>query len=197
MANDAFIPAIEELKAQVAAKEQEIAPLRQQLALKEAEINPLREMVNGLCKVANLPPAYEIKAGVSINQEPPSPRLKFRPDQFFNKDLSQAAVEYLVAKKAADQSGVPTPATTDEIFSILTTHGYTFTGTSESNNKVALKTALTRNTAQIAKITDDLYGLRAWYGMRAKHKKPSGSDDDSTDEAILPQQPAAGDGKQP
>lgn len=167
MATNALIPAIELLKAKVAAKEDEIAPLRKQLTEKDAEINPLREMVNQLCKEANIPPAYTVEGTKSEEGS----RLKFRPDQFFNKELSQAAVEYLTAKKVADPSGDPTPATPDEIYTALTAHGYTFTGTNENNNKTALKTALTRNTAQIAKINDDLYGLRTWYGMRAKYKK--------------------------
>lgn len=45
-----------------------------------------------------------------------------------------------------------------------------FEGESDSNNKRALKTALTRNTTYIAKISDDLWGLRKWYGMRAARK---------------------------
>ena len=183
METDALIPAIEALKAKVAKKEEEIAPLRQQLAEKDAEIDPLRKMLNGLCKEAGLPPAYVIQleeAGVKTDEI----RLKFRRDQFFNKELSQAAVDFLMAKKAADQSGNPTPATPDEIYAAITAHGYTFTGSNEANNKVALKTALTRNTSQIAKITDDLYGLRAWYGMRAKYKQRAadGSEPDAPPE---------------
>ncbi len=180
-----YLPAIEAIKAQIAAKEEEIAPLRQQLAAKDAEINPLREMANGLCKLANQEPLYIIETGKSSVSPGTTPRLKFRPDQFFNKDLSEAAVEYLTAKKAADTSGDPTPATPDEIYSVLTAHGYTFAGASEANNKSALKTALTRNTSQVAKIKDDLYGLRAWYGMRARYKRTSdaGSQDAAGDAA--------------
>lgn len=189
MATNALLPAIEVLKAKVAAKEDEIAPLRQQLAEKDAEINPLREMVNQLCKEAGVPPVYTISKPDAVAAEA-GPRLKFRPDQFFNKELSQAAVEYLMAKKSADSSGAPTPATADEIYSALTAHGYSFTGTNENNNKTALKTALTRNTAQIAKINDELYGLRTWYGMRAKYKKSSdtsGGDDGQGSEGEKPE----------
>jgi len=178
METNALLPAIDALKAQVAAKELEIAPLRQQLAAKDAEINPLREMANGLCKLANVPPVFVIKSEKGAAADSAA-SLKFRPDQFFHKDLSESAVEYLGAKKAADTSGDPTPATTDEIYAALIAHGYTFTGTSEiNNNKSALKTALTRNTSQVAKIKDDLYGLRKWYGMRAKYKTSSSSADD-------------------
>lgn len=187
MSQNPFQPAIDALKAKVDAKEQEIAPLRQQLAAKDAEINPLREMVNNLCKEAGLPPAYTIQ-GVEAAAEAGAPKLKFRPDQFYNKELSQAAVEFLTAKKAADNSGAPTPGTVDEIYEAVTKHGYTFSGTNLNNNKVALKTALTRNTAQIAKINDELYGLRAWYGMRAKYKKATGTE---SDEIIDDPQPSA------
>jgi hypothetical protein len=176
---NAYLPAIEALKSKVEAKELEQAPLRAQLAKMDAEVRPLREMVNGLCKEAGIPPVYSLTEDLKKSEE--APKLKLRPDHFFNKELSQAAVEYLTAKKAADGSGEPTPATTSEIYEAVTRHGYSFSGTNEANNKSALKTAMTRNTVQIAKINDDLYGLRAWYGLRAKHK--SRKPDDGGDQA--------------
>jgi hypothetical protein len=171
MDQNPFLPAIDALKSKIAAKEDEIAPLRQQLAAKDAEINPLRETVNRLCVEAGLPLAFVIPDA----SEPATgtTKLRFRPDQFFNKELSEAAVEYLTAKKAADASSNPTPATADEIYTALTNHGYSFGGSSEASNKIGLKTALTRNTTQIAKISDELYGLRVWYGLRAKYKPRS------------------------
>jgi len=195
MSQNPYQPAIDALKAKVEAKEEESAPLRQQLAAKDAEINPLREMVNALCKEAGLPPAYTIQGAGAVKEEG-APKLKFRPDQFYNKELSQAAVEFLTAKKSANPGDAPTPATVDEIYEAVTKHGYTFTGTNLSNNKVSLKTALTRNTAQIAKINDELYGLRAWYGMRAKYKKTSDADKDEViEDAPQPSAPATGTDK--
>jgi hypothetical protein len=169
---DAFLPAIQAIKTKIAAKEAEIAPLRQELATQEAEISPLTPTANELCKLAGLPPEYslDVPNGTLTPQTNSSaPRFSIRPDQFFNKDLSEAAVEYLTARKTVN-GDTPSPATVDEIYAALVSGGYKFNGTSDASNKTALKTALTRNTAQMAKISDDLYGLRKWYGMRASRR---------------------------
>lgn len=166
-----FIPAIDAIKAQIAVKESEIDPLRQQLAAKEAELTPLKITANELCKLAGLPAEFDLQgSAVAGGTSATVPgRLTIRPDQFFNKELSEAVVEYLNARKAIN-GDTPSPATVDEIYAALVTGGYKFNGTSDANKKAALKTALTRNTTQMAKIAEDLYGLRKWYGMRAARK---------------------------
>jgi hypothetical protein len=180
---DPYKPAIEALKAQIAAKDADLNPLRAQLAAKEAELNPLKNTVNELCKQANMPPAYTVSDGSPALPASRSRRVTLRADHFFNKDPSEAAVEFLTQKKNADSSGDPTPATVDEIFDALVSHGCKFNGSSDSTNKTALKTALTRNTAQIAKISDDLYGLRKWYGLRAQRKSGTAAESASAEDA--------------
>lgn len=105
------------------------------------------------------------------------------PPPFFNKELGEAVVEYLTLKKTGD---APAPATIDEIYSALISGGYKFNGASDSGNKGALKTSLTRNTAQMAKISDDLYGLRKWYGMRAARRPGNGEGEEAPATAESP-----------
>lgn len=177
-----FLPAIAAIKTQLAAKEADISPLRQQLAAKEAELVPLKITANELCKLAGLPLEFTIDGPSSAAPAAAShaSRLTIRPDQFFNKDLSEAVVEFLSARRTIN-GDTPSPATVDEIYTALISGGFKFNGTSDANKKNALKTALTRNTTQMAKIGDDLYGLRKWYGMRASRK--SSGDGDGGDDA--------------
>lgn len=173
-----YLPAIAAIKSQIAAKDAELLPLREQLAAKEAELNPLKVTANELCKLAGLAPEYVIGAASVAPATTSGPqRIALRPDQFFNKELGEAVVEYLTMKKTGD---APAPATTDEIYSALISGGYKFNGSSDSNNKNALKTSLTRNTVQMAKISDDLYGLRKWYGMRAARRGGASDEAEAT-----------------
>ncbi len=188
-----YLPAITAIKVQIAAKDAELTPLREQLAAKEAELNPLKVTANELCKLAGLPAEYVIGApgSGSAPAAAQASRIAIRPDQFFNKELGEAVVEYLTMKKTSD---APAPASVDEIFTALVSGGYKFNGSSDATNKNALKTSLTRNTAQMAKISDDLYGLRKWYGMRAARR--SGGGDEGSDTAdstpsATPKAPAA------
>lgn len=188
-----YTPAIAAIKSQIAMKESELAPLRQQLAAKEAEMTPLKITANELCKLAGLPPEFTVESGAGgsatlASSAPPASRLTIRADQFFNKELSEAVVEFLSARKTIN-GDTPSPATVDEIYAALVSGGYKFNGASDSNKKSALKTALTRNTTQMAKIADDLYGLRKWYGMRASRKSSNGETDTSgTDPKTEPEQ---------
>ncbi|HTB79745.1 MAG TPA: hypothetical protein VK717_02535 [Opitutaceae bacterium] len=163
----AYLKAIEAIKSDIADKEAKIQPMREQLAAREAELTPLKLAANQLCKLAGIPELFAVdEAGTPADQDK---QLRFRKDQFFNKTLGQAVFDYLTARSIA-AGGEPSPASTDEIYSALTSHGYKFVGTSEANNKRALKIALVRNTTYIAKVSDDLFGLRKWYGMRASRR---------------------------
>jgi hypothetical protein len=183
--------AIEAIKKQIAEKDAELTPLRQQLAEKEATLNPLKITANELCKLAGLAPEYSIVEVGRAAAVSGLPQVSIRPDQFYNKELGEAVVEYLTAKKEASGGDSATPASVDEIYNALIAGGYKFYGTSDSTKKNALKTAMTRNTAQMAKINDDLYGLRKWYGMRAARK--SGSSASAESPALSGSEDGAGD----
>jgi hypothetical protein len=163
----AYIQAIEAIKSDIATKEAKIQPLRDQIAAEEAQLTPLKATANQLCKLAGIPELYAIDASGAPAAS--DKKLRFPKDQFFNKDLGEAVVDYMEARWAA-VGGKASPASTDEIYDAITQHGYKFAGTSDDNNKRALKIALVRNTTYIAKIGDDLFGLRKWYGMRAARK---------------------------
>jgi hypothetical protein len=168
-----YLPAIDALRAEIAQKESELTPLRQQLAEKEAEINPLKTTANYLLEKAGMPKEFTLSSTESGGAGSGG-KIVIQPSQFFNKEPSEAAVEYLTMKKAATHGDAPTPATVDEIYAALVAGHCKFSGVSDTNNKNALKTALSRNTAQVAKIDDGLYGLRKWYGMRAARKSTEG-----------------------
>ncbi|HZP60004.1 MAG TPA: hypothetical protein VFB27_06725 [Opitutaceae bacterium] len=171
----AYLQAIEAIKSDIANKEAKVQPLRDQLAAHDAELIPLKTTANQLCKLAGIPELYTVSAsGAPVISDN---KLHFSKDQFFNKELGEAVVEYLEARWTA-AGGKASPAHTNEIYDALTGHGYKFAGTSDDNNKRALKIAMVRNTTYIAKIDDDLFGLRKWYGMRASRK--SGSDTTET-----------------
>ena len=176
-----FIQSIDALRAEIIQKESDLGPLRQQLADKEAEITRDKTMANYLLEKLGMPKEFTVTEAASSG-ESGGPRLSIQPSQFFNKEPSEAAVEYLTLKKNASGGDAPTPATVDEIYSALRAGHCAFTGVSDTNNKNALKTALSRNTAQVAKISDGLYGLRKWYGMRAARKGGSAeADENKTD----------------
>ena len=182
-----YSDAIDALRREIAEKEGEIAPLRQQLAAAEAAIGPLKVTANFLLEKAGLPKEFTVEA--ATNEEGGKGRLKILPSQFFNKEPSEAAVEYLTLKKAASDGDGPTPATVDEIYAALQAGHCKFSGVSDTTNKNALKTALSRNTAQVAKISDGLYGLRKWYGMRAARKSATESGDNGGDSGDKTQTP--------
>jgi hypothetical protein len=150
-----------------------IEELQSQIAAKEAKIHPLRIAANHLCKVLGIEELYPV--GDSEAQRMKSVLL-FRRDEFFNRPLSTCVAEYLSKRKEAGLEG---PASTDEIHVSLVQGGYRFEGTSgnDENTKRALKTALTKNSAMFVKITDDVFGLRKWYGMRSGRKSQNGNGD--------------------
>jgi hypothetical protein len=165
-----------------------IEELQEQIAQKEQELLPLKQTVNQLCKVSNRDPLYDLSDGGSIS---PKSKLKWRVDQFFNESLSGSVADILAARKDAGLEG---PATIDELYEALVAGGFKFEGTTgnEEHQKRALKTALTKNSNQFVKISENVFGLRIWYRMRAPRngKKDDVGGPESTDPMATPSEAA-------
>lgn len=175
-AKEIYIPAIEALKAKVSAADEKKRPLLEQISAIDLETVPDKQAANHLCKLAGIAPLYPDAGTVTPTSglaAPPKSALKFRIDQFVNKELSDAVSEYLEARKTTE--GMEGPATIDEIYEGLLSGGYKFGGSTDnpSNHKRAMNIALTRNTAQMHKINDTTFALRRWYGLRASPRKPA------------------------
>jgi hypothetical protein len=152
--------AIEEIEAQIKAKEAEI-------------INPLKITVNHLCQLIGEAARYEID-GSGASGQPKRNILNWRKDQFYGRPLAQCVTEYLEARETA---GLDRSATVDDIYDALSKGGYKSEGTSGSdeNAKRAIKISLTKNTAQFSKIGDELFGLKKWYPNAKTQRKSNGS----------------------
>lgn len=158
--------AIEEIVAQIVAK--------------EAELNPLKIAVNQLCQINGQSPRYHVD-GAGAPGAPRRNVLTWRSDQFYARPLAQCVTEYFEAR---DTIGLERPATIDEIHEALTKGGYKFEGTSgnEENTKRAIKISLSKNTAQFTKISENLVSLKKWY-PNAKRKPASAASSPSDEEA--------------
>ena len=153
--------AIEEIEAQIKAKEAEI-------------INPLKITVNQLCQLIGEEARYQVDGSGASGQLKRNV-LNWRADQFFGRPLAGCVTEYLEAREAA---GLERAATVDDIFEALSKGGYKFEGTSgnDENTKRGIKISLTKNTAQFSKI-GELFGLKKWYPNAKPAKKTNGKDD--------------------
>jgi hypothetical protein len=130
---------------------------------KEAELLPLKVSANTLARqIPTDEPFPGIESGSSSTRGKLA-KLSWRIDQFFNKPLAGCVSEILTTRRGAGLDG---PATVDELFDDLKAGGFRFQGSSgnDENTKRAIKTALTKNTAQFAKIGEDKFGLKLWYG---------------------------------
>jgi hypothetical protein len=157
--SQAIQTAIEELMAQITAK--------------EAEVAPLKIAVNTLCRQLGQPDAYSNVGGGPSQQGSPV-TLSWKLDQFHRRPLATCVVEILETRKSRGLEG---PASIDEIYSALKEGGYQFEGTSgnEENTKRAIKIALTKNTAQFSKVKDDIFGLKKWYSGSGRSTRKSAS----------------------
>lgn len=155
--SNAIQTAIDELMAQISAK--------------EAELAPLKIAVNTLCKQLGQSEAYSNVGGVPGQSGSPV-TLSWKTDQFHRRPLAGSVVEILETRK---QRGLDGPASIDDIYEALKAGGYQFEGTSgsEENTKRAIKIALTKNTAQFSKVKEDVFGLKKWYGGGRSARKSS------------------------
>ncbi len=158
--------AIEEIEAQIAAK--------------EAEFTPLKIAVNQLCQIKGEPARYKVDGMGATGQ--PKRTLTWKADQFYGRPLAQCVTEYFETREAA---GFDRAATVDEIYEATVKGGYKFEGSSgnEDNTKRAIKISLTKNTAQFAKIADNLFGLKKWYPNAKSPRRSNGGDDTDTGDA--------------
>lgn len=166
--------AIEEIEAQIKAKEAEI-------------INPLKIAINQLCQVIGEQARYSIDGTGAAGQ--PKNILNWKTDQFSFRPLAQCVTEYMEAREAA---GMERTANIDDIYEALSKGGFKFEGNSgnEENTKRAIKISLTKNTAQFAKISDNVFGLKKWYPGARVSRKPSngkGEEEDEKVESPVPQ----------
>lgn len=159
--------AIEEIEAQIKSKEAEI-------------INPLKITVNQLCQLVGEPARYQID-GTGAPGQPNTKTFNWRADQFFGRPLAQCVTEYLEARETA---GLERAASVDDIYEALSKGGYKFEGSSgnEENTKRAIKISLTKNTAQFAKIGDNLFGLKKWYPGAKSPRRTNGKDEAGAEE---------------
>jgi hypothetical protein len=142
----------------------------------EKPTRPLKTAVNTLCEQAGLPPKYGDQGEAGSLKS----ALTLRNDQFFNRPLATCVIEIMEMRK---QKGLEGATSIDEIFLALTKGGYKFETTGEDNTKRAIRISLAKNTAQFAKIGDDTFGLKKWYGMRAPRKKDNGDTGTEEEEA--------------
>lgn len=145
-----------------------------QISAKEAELSPLKIAVNTLCKQIGQAEAYSnVGGGPGPSGSPVN--ISWKTDQFHRRPLAGSVVEILETRKSRGLDG---PASIDEIYEALKSGGYQFEGTSgnEENTKRAIKISLTKNTAQFSKIKEDIFGLKNWYGGSSRSpRKSSGS----------------------
>lgn len=138
--------AIEQVEAQIAAKEAEI-------------LSPLKITVNQLCQMIGEPARYEINGTGTVAGTVKRKAMEFRSDQFFGRPLAQCVTEYLETREAA---GLPRTASMDDIFEALVKGGYKTDDGNEDFAKRGVKISLTKNTAQFAKVGEN-FGLKKWY----------------------------------
>ena len=162
--SEALKVAIDELVADISAKER--------------ELDPLKSAVNALCTKIGIPEKYTIGED-SLSGTNSASSIVWRLDQFTNRPLATCVAEIMETNKSRGLDG---PASIDEIFSALTNGGYKFQGISGSDEhtKRGIKIALTKNTAQFVKIREDIFGLKRWYGSNRPNtsKKKYKSDDE-------------------
>jgi len=160
--------AIEEIEAQIVAKEAEI-------------LAPLKITVNHLCQLIGEPARYQVN-GTGASGQPKRNALNWRTDQFFGRPLAQCVTEYFEAREAA---GLERPANVDEIHEALAKGGYKFEGTSgnDENTKRGIKISMTKNTAQFTKIGENLFSLKKWYPNARTPRKPNGNGTEVTEAA--------------
>ena len=158
-----------------------IEEIEAQIKSKEAEINPLKITINQLCQLLGEPARYQIDGTGATTGQPKRNILNWRADQFFNRPLATCVTEYLEAREAA---GLERSASIDDVYEALSKGGYKFEGSSgnEENTKRAIKISLTKNTAQFAKIADNLFGLKKWYGGVRTPRKTNGKSDSDSDQ---------------
>jgi hypothetical protein len=170
--SERLIAAIEEIEAQIKAKEAEL-------------ITPLKITINQLCQLIGEPARYAID-GSGATGQPKRNILNWKSDQFFNRPLATCVTEYMDARESA---GLERTASIDDIYEALSKGGYKFEGASgnDENTKRAIKISLTKNTAQFAKISENVFGLKKWYGgVRMPTRKPNGKNVPATEEEIEP-----------
>ena len=165
--SERLIAAIEEIEAQIKLKEAEV-------------ITPLKIAINQLCQINGEPARYEID-GMGASGQPKRNVLNWRADQFFGRPLAGCVTEYLEARENA---GLERSASIDDIYEALSKGGYKFEGSSgnEENTKRAIKISMTKNTAQFAKIGENLFGLKKWYPNAKTTRKTNGKDDSNSDQ---------------
>jgi len=165
---DTIKAAIEEIEAQIAAK--------------EAEILPLKDAVNRLYPLIGKEAPYSVD-GLVASARSFRPTLTFRPDQFYNRALAACVTEYFETRESA---GLERTASVEDIYDGLVKGGYKFeaaTGT-EENKKIGVRTSLTKNTAQFCKVGDNLFGLKKWYPSPKTTRKPAAGNGASSEHQI-------------
>lgn len=142
-----------------------IHELHDKLAVKEVEVIELKKAINVLLGTIGEGPEFaefprDEKRGTQV-----------RPDQFFRKNITAAAYEYLKAKGAA--------ATVDELIDALKRGGCDL-GASPLRN---VKISLSKNSRVFADISGgDTFGLWEFYGGVPRPKRGAESAQDSEPE---------------
>lgn len=138
--SDAFMPAIE--------------ALRQQLAKEEKAVSDTKKLINKLSEVAGLPTPFadtEETSGLSVGS--------IRADTFYGKKLFTAAREYLEMRKVANLG----PAETRDIYENISRGGFHFEAADANNAMTGLRAMMNKNTAMFHRLPNGTWGLRSWY----------------------------------
>lgn len=150
-----------------------IAALQQQLTEQERKVSETKMLINRLCEVAGLPPAYADVGGTS------GPSIAtLRGDTFYGKVMTTAAREYLQMRKAASLG----PTTVRDIYENLKKGGYPFETEDANNAMTGIRQVLRKNSAIFHRLPNGEWGLLAWYERIKQQKQAKAAADAEIDE---------------
>lgn len=154
-----------------------IAALQQQLTEQERKVIETKTLINRLCDVAGMPPAY---ADVG---SPTGPSITaIRGDTFYGKVLTTAAREYLQMRKSANLG----PTSVRDIYENLKKGGYPFETEDDNNAMTGIRQVLRKNSGIFHRLPNGEWGLTAWYERIKQQKaaKTAAADDDAEEAAF-------------
>jgi len=129
---------------------------------RQRELEELQITANQLCKLAGIPPKYEIgKRNEEVSQE------KLKGDEFYGKPLATAITEILQRRKAKDMG----PATMDEIYNQMIAGGYGFDNIKDPKRAIGISMG---KNPKFTKLRNEKWALTEWY-PNVKEKKVAAS----------------------
>jgi hypothetical protein len=148
-----------------------VETLQEELQRQLIEVAETKRMINGLLRRMGKEPAYA--------EEMESVRsATIRSDQFYGKQFSTAAREYLEMRR--DKGAVDA----SDILVGMKSGGFDFasTGWKPKDYLRMLSISLAKNTATFHRLPNGTFGLLAWYPEVANRKRTVTSSDESSSE---------------